>query len=64
MLQVPLFKEDHISQLPPLQLLIKLGYKRLAPQEALEAQSDRISNVLLQTIFKKNYFNFNFSLSY
>lgn len=53
MLQVPSFKEDHISQIPALQLLIKLGYKYLAPQEAFEARGNRISNVLLETILKK-----------
>ena len=31
----PSFLEDHISQLPALQLLLKLGYTYLSPEEAL-----------------------------
>ena len=30
------FKEDHISQIPALMLLEKLGYTYLSPAEALE----------------------------
>ena len=32
----PSFLEDHISQVPALQLLVKLGYTYLRPEEALE----------------------------
>lgn len=52
-MQTPSFKEEHISQIPALQLLMKLGYKYLTPKEALEARSSRISNVLLEPILKK-----------
>lgn len=52
-MEIPSFKEEHISQIPALQLLMKLGYKYLAPAEALEARSNRSSNVLLETILKK-----------
>lgn len=52
-MQVPSFKEDHISQIPALQMLMKLGYKYLTPDEALEARGNRSSNVLLETILKK-----------
>ncbi len=52
-MQLPSFIEDHISQIPALQLLMKLGYRYLTPQEALEARSNRSSNVLLETILKK-----------
>ena len=50
---IPSFKEEHISQIPALQLLMKLGYKYLTPQEAFEARGNRSSNVLLESIFKK-----------
>src|SRR5690242_19237568 len=52
-MSTPSFIEDHISQIPALQLLMKLGYKYLTPQEALEARGNRYSNVLLETILKK-----------
>jgi len=52
-MDIPSFKEEHISQIPALQLLMKLGYKYLTPQEALEARSNRSSNVLLESILKK-----------
>ncbi len=52
-MQLPSFIEDHISQIPALQLLMKLGYRYLKPEEALEARGNRSSNVLLETILKK-----------
>lgn len=52
-MELPSFKEDHISQIPALQLLMKLGYRYLTPEEALEARGNRISNVLLEAILKK-----------
>ncbi len=48
----PSFIEDHISQIPALQLLIKLGYKYLTPDQTLEARGGRNSNVLLESILK------------
>ena len=52
-MQTPSFKEEHISQIPALQMLMKLGYRYLTPDEALEARGGRSSNVLLETILKK-----------
>ncbi len=52
-MQIPSFIEDHISQIPALQMLMKLGYRYLTPDEALEARGNRSSNVLLETILKK-----------
>lgn len=52
-MELPSFKEDHISQIPALQMLMKLGYRYLTPEEALEARGNRSSNVLLETILKK-----------
>lgn len=52
-MQTPSFKEEHISQIPALQLLMKLGYRYITPDEALEARGGRSSNVLLETILKK-----------
>lgn len=44
--------EDRISQIPALQLLIKMGYTYLTPDEAMELRSGRTSNVLLEPILK------------
>ncbi len=55
----PSFIEDHISQIPALQLLIKLGYHYLTPEEALEARGGRSSNVLLESILKKQLHEIN-----
>jgi len=49
---IPSFKEDHISQLPALKLLMNMGWKYLTPEQALEARGGRTSNVLLETILK------------
>ena len=46
----PSFKEDHISQIPALQLLQNLGYKYLTPAEALELRGGRMSAVILEGI--------------
>jgi type I restriction enzyme, R subunit len=46
-MELPSFKEDHISLIPSLQMLMKLGYLYLRPDEALEARGNRSSNVLL-----------------
>ena len=47
------FKEDHISQIPALQMLIKLGYKYLSPLDALQARGDKTTNIVLEDILRK-----------
>lgn len=49
----PSFREDHISHLPALKLLMNLGWKYLSPEQALDARGGRTSNVLLEGILKK-----------
>ena len=44
------FKEDHISQLPALMLLQKLGYTYLSQEEALQLRGNKTTNVLLEPI--------------
>ena len=51
-METPSFKEDHISQLPALQLLINLGYQYISPQEALVERGNKTSNVLLENILR------------
>jgi type I restriction enzyme R subunit len=53
-MDTPSFKEDHISQIPALQLLMKMGYNYLTPDEALAARGGRSSNVLLEGIMKEH----------
>lgn len=49
----PSYKEDDISQIPAIQLLIKMGYQYISPEQALELREGRKSNVLLIPILKK-----------
>lgn len=52
-MDIPSFKEDHISQIPALQLLVNLGYRYLTPEEALNARGGKTSNVTLESILEK-----------
>ena len=52
-MDIPSFKEDHISQIPALQLLQKLGYIYLSPAEAEKFRGGKTSNVLLDDILRK-----------
>jgi type I restriction enzyme R subunit len=47
---LPLLKEDHISQIPALQVLQNMGYTYLTPEEALAYRGGRTSGVLLEGI--------------
>lgn len=47
------FKEDHISQIPALQLLQKLGYTYLSQEEALQLRDGKTTNVLLEPILRR-----------
>ncbi|HIH10846.1 TPA: type I restriction endonuclease subunit R [Candidatus Woesearchaeota archaeon] len=52
-MNTPSFKEDHISQIPALQLLQKLGYAYLSPAEADKLRGGKTSNVLLDDVLRK-----------
>src|SRR6185312_3323634 len=45
--------EDHISQIPALQLLQKLGYKYLSPEEAWQLRGNKTTNVILEEVLRK-----------
>lgn len=49
----PSFKEDHISQVPALQLLQKLGYTYLSPEEALQFRGNKTTHVILEDVLRK-----------
>jgi len=50
---IPLIKEDHISQIPALQLLQNLGWQYLTPAEANNYRNERTSAVLLDGVLEK-----------
>ena len=52
-MQTPSFIEDHISQIPALQLLQNLGYTYLTPDEILKERQDKLSNVILEDILEQ-----------
>jgi len=47
---LPSFLEDHISQIPALQLLQGLGWEYLTPEEAVWLRGGKLSNVLLDSV--------------
>lgn len=52
-MDTPSFKEDHISQIPALQMLVNLGYTYLSPAEAERLRGGKTSNVLLEDVLRK-----------
>lgn len=52
-METPSFKEDHISQIPALQMLVNLGYIYLRPAEADNQRGGKTSNVLLEDVLRK-----------
>ena len=49
---IPSFKEDHISQIPALQLLQRLGWTYLTPEEALALRGGRPGRVILHAVLE------------
>ncbi|MCF8201493.1 MAG: HsdR family type I site-specific deoxyribonuclease [Crocinitomicaceae bacterium] len=52
-MDTPSFKEDHISQIPALQMLVNLGYTYLCPAEADRQRGGKTTNVLLEDVLRK-----------
>lgn len=52
-MDTPSFKEDHISQIPALQMLVNLGYTYLSPAEADKQRGGKTSNVLLEEVLRR-----------
>lgn len=52
-MDIPSFKENHISQIPALQMLQKLGYQYLSQEEAIQLRGNKTANVLLEDILRK-----------
>ncbi len=55
----PSFKEDDISQIPALQLLINMGYTYLSSENALSARMGKTTNVLLETVLRQQLKDLN-----
>jgi len=53
------FKEDHISQIPALMMLEKIGYTYLTPAEAMELRGGSNGNVLLEPILREQLAKIN-----
>lgn len=52
-METPSFKEDHISQIPALQMLVNMGYSYLSPAEAERLRGGKTTNVLLEDVLRK-----------
>jgi type I restriction enzyme R subunit len=48
---IPSFKEDHISQVPALQMLVNLGYTYLTSADADRQRGGKTSAILLEYVF-------------
>ncbi len=53
MANLPSFLEDHISQIPALQLLQNMGYDYLRPQEVFLERKGKLSNLFLEDVLEK-----------
>lgn len=51
-MQTPSFLEDHISQIPAIQLLINMGYQYVTPTQALEWRGGKSSHVLFEEVLR------------
>lgn len=57
--ELPSFLEDHISQIPALQLLQNLGWQYLTPAEAVSLRGGKLGNVLLDAVLAEQLRKFN-----
>ncbi len=53
------FNEKYLSQIPALQLLMKLGYKYLSQEQALAQRQGKTSNTLLEEILREQLKDLN-----
>jgi len=58
-MDIPSFLEDHISQIPALQVLQNLGYEYVNPEEIYGLRGSKLSNVLLDEILEKQLAEIN-----
>lgn len=58
-MNTPSFLEDHISQIPAVQMLQKLGYEYLTPDEADRMRGGKTTNVLLEDVLRRKLHEIN-----
>ena len=58
-MNAPSYLEDHISQVPAIQLLINMGYQYLTPTRAMELRGGRTSVVLFEDILRNQLQSIN-----
>ena len=58
-MKTPSFLEDHISQIPAIQLLINMGYTYVSPEQALEWRGGKKSQVLFENVLKEQLEDIN-----
>lgn len=58
-MNLPSFHEDASSQIPALQLLTKMGYTYLTPDEALAARGGKTTGILLEDILRRQLKSIN-----
>ncbi|MFK8058388.1 MAG: type I restriction endonuclease subunit R, partial [Saprospiraceae bacterium] len=51
-MSTPSFIEDHVSQIPAIQLLVNMGYTYLPPSKALELRGGRTGHVLYDDVLR------------
>ena len=52
-MNTPSFIEDHVSQIPAIQLLINMGYEYISPTKALELRGEKTSRVLFESVLRE-----------
>ncbi|MDE0472149.1 MAG: HsdR family type I site-specific deoxyribonuclease [Ekhidna sp.] len=52
-METPSFKEDHISQIPALQVIQNLGYSYLTAEEAMAQRGNKTTNVILEDVLRE-----------
>lgn len=58
-MQTPSYLEDHVSQIPAIQLLIKMGYQYLTPSEVDAERKGKYSEVILEQILESQLHKIN-----
>lgn len=58
-MKTPSFLEDHISQIPAIQILINMGYTYVPPSQAMEWRGGKKSTVLFEAVLKKQLKSIN-----
>lgn len=51
-MSTPSFLEDHVSQIPAIQLLVNMGYQYVTPAQATDWRGGKTSHVLLEDVLR------------